>query len=118
MANEYNRPSSPRPTGGALARSLVNRLARGMKAMSRAALLIAWLWVAAGLASISPAGAVVGAAENGARFANEIVMVLNRGGDKAGFCSGVVLSPRVVLTAAHCLRAAQDMLIHYRDEAG
>jgi S1-C subfamily serine protease len=89
-----------------------------MKAMSRAALLIASIWLAAGPAAISPAGAVVGAAENGGRFANEIVMVLNRGGDKAGFCSGVVLGPRVVLTAAHCLRAAQDMLIHYRDEAG
>lgn len=68
--------------------------------------------------SVGPAGAVVGVSEADDRFANQVVMVLTRGGDKASFCSGVVLGPRVVLTAAHCLRPAQDMVVHYRDEAG
>jgi len=78
---------------------------------------LAWL-AAASLGWAAPAAAVVGAADKDARFANHVVMVLTRGADKAGFCSGVVLGPRVVLTAAHCLRPAQDMLVHYRDEEG
>ena len=45
-------------------------------------------------------------------------MVLIRGGDKAGFCSALVLSPRILLTAAHCLRPLRDMAVHYRDDAG
>ena len=44
-------------------------------------------------------------------------MVLIRGGDKAGFCSALVLSPRILLTAAHCLRPLRDMAVHYRDAA-
>jgi S1-C subfamily serine protease len=78
---------------------------------------LAWL-AAASLGWVAPAAAVVGAADEDARFANHVVMVLTRGADKAGFCSGVVLGPRVVLTAAHCLRPVADMLVHYRDEAG
>jgi hypothetical protein len=74
--------------------------------------------LAMGLAGVPPAWAVVGAASDDGRFAPHVVMVLTRDGDKAGFCSGVVLAPRVVLTAAHCLRAIQDMAIYYRDETG
>jgi hypothetical protein len=66
----------------------------------------------------SPAGAVVGPSESGARFADHVVMVLSRGGDREGFCTGVVLGPRAVLTAAHCLRPTRDMAVVYRDTAG
>jgi S1-C subfamily serine protease len=66
----------------------------------------------------SSAGAVVGPAHDGAAFSDRIVMVLSRGGEGSGFCTGVVLSPRIVLTAAHCLRPAADMLVHYRDAGG
>ncbi len=91
-----------------------------MSARRRSALPIAGAlaWLAASFGWVAPAAAVVGAADEDARFANHVVMVLTRGADKAGFCSGVVLGPRVVLTAAHCLRPARDMVVHYRDEAG
>ena len=49
--------------------------------------------VAAAL-SAAPAGAVVGPSELGARFADHVVMVLSRGGDREGFCTGIVLGPR------------------------
>ena len=65
---------------------------------------------------LAPARAVVGA-EPDSRFADRVAMVLIRGGDKAGFCSALVLSPRVLLTAAHCLRPLRDMAVHYRDAA-
>src|SRR3984957_11194055 len=75
------------------------------------------LTLAAALAApLTPARALVGAEPDG-RFADRVAMVLIRGGDKAGFCSALVLSPRVLLTAAHCLRPLRDMAVHYRDAA-
>jgi Trypsin len=68
-------------------------------------------------ALVDPARALTGAAPDG-RFADRVAMVLIRGGDKAGFCSALVLSPRILLTAAHCLRPLRDMAVHYRDAAG
>ena len=73
--------------------------------------------VAALAAPFAPARALVGAEPDG-RFADRVAMVLIRGGDKAGFCTGLVLSPRILLTAAHCLRPLRDMAVHYRDAAG
>jgi hypothetical protein len=70
------------------------------------------------LASVAPVGAVVGASEPGARFADHVVMVLTRGGEREGFCTGIVLQSRVVLTAAHCLGPTRDMAVYYRDSAG
>ena len=89
-----------------------------MNSRRRCAFSIAGALAAAILGWIAPAAAVVGAADQDARFADRVVMVLTRGADKAGFCSGVVLGPRIVLTAAHCLRPVADMLVHYRDEGG
>ncbi|MGB7974187.1 MAG: trypsin-like serine protease [Roseiarcus sp.] len=79
--------------------------------------LLQSLTLAAALAApLVPARALVGA-EPDSRFANRVAMVLIRGGDKAGFCSALVLSQRVLLTAAHCLRPLRDMAVHYRDAA-
>jgi Trypsin len=76
------------------------------------------LALAAALATpLAPARALVGAKPDG-RFADRVAMVLIRGGDSAGFCSALVLSPRVLLTAAHCLRPLRDMAVHYRDDKG
>jgi Trypsin len=73
--------------------------------------------IAALAAPLAPARALIGGEPDG-RFADRVAMVLIRGGDKAGFCTGLVLSPRVLLTAAHCLRPLRDMAVHYRDAAG
>jgi hypothetical protein len=68
-------------------------------------------------AQYAPARALIGAAPDG-RFADRVAMVLTRGADKAGFCSALVLSPRVLLTAAHCLKPLRDMAVYYRDASG
>jgi len=64
------------------------------------------------------AHAVVGRSRDAAQFADRVVMVLTRGAEGSGFCTGIVLAPRIVLTAAHCLHAAADMVVHYRDASG
>jgi secreted trypsin-like serine protease len=87
--------------------------AKGRRAFSAAAAL-----AAASLGWTAPATAVVGAADEDARFADRVVMVLTRGADEQANCSGVVLGPRVVLTAAHCVRPTRDMAVLYRDETG
>jgi hypothetical protein len=45
-------------------------------------------------------------------------MVLKRAAAGAGFCSGVVIAPDVVLTAAHCATTAGDLRILVRDASG
>jgi hypothetical protein len=74
-------------------------------------------FIAALFAPLASAHALVGAAPD-SRFADRVAMVLIRGGDKAGFCSALVLNPRILLTAAHCLRPLKDMAVHYRDATG
>lgn len=65
-----------------------------------------------------PAGAVVGASTDGDAHAGSIVMVLQRRGSAAGFCSGIVIGRTSVLTAAHCVPQGADVRIHYRDAEG
>ncbi len=81
-------------------------------------LLIRFLAAAGACAIGSPALSVVGPASEDQSFAAHVVMVLKRGVDRAGFCTGVVVAPRAVLTAAHCVTAVKDMRVHYRDGAG
>jgi S1-C subfamily serine protease len=93
------------------------RIRRPIKPGHRLAVRIALACL--GLASIAaPARAVVGPDHPDKAFAAHVVMVLQRGVNRAGFCTGVVVAPRAVLTAAHCVTDARNMRIHYRDDSG
>jgi hypothetical protein len=81
--------------------------------------LLVWLFVGLGAcATGSPALSLVGPAAEDQSFAAHVVMVLKRGAGKAGFCTGVVVGPRAILTAAHCAAAIKDMRVYYRGDGG
>jgi Trypsin len=65
----------------------------------------------------APAQALVGPSTEGAAVAPYVVMVLNRTGSVAGYCSGLVVAPDAVLTAAHCVPPGAAVKVHYRDAA-
>lgn len=78
------------------------------------------LRLAAALAAIffsARASAIVGASQEGAAFADRVVMVLSRSPEGSAFCSGLVVDSRHILTAAHCLRAPVDTLVVWGDPA-
>ncbi len=79
--------------------------------MTRAKRLVA---AATFLTLAAPASGVVGPAHDGDAYADRIVMVLARRGERQSVCSGVALGPRLVLTAAHCLADAADTLVAVR----
>lgn len=62
-----------------------------------------------------PARAIVGPSTDGGDLGSAVVMVLNRSGNVAGFCSGIVVRQDVVLTAAHCVPQGAVVKAHYRD---
>ena len=58
------------------------------------------------------AHAIVGKSADGAHWHSHVVMVLSRSGTRAGFCSGVVLTQTIILTAAHCVSDANDTRVY------
>ena len=76
------------------------------------------LLLAASAACATSAGALVGPSQTGGPLERESVMLLKTSGGSAGFCTGVVVSKRAILTAAHCVSSAATMRVHYRDGAG
>ena len=86
--------------------------------MKRLRTLVPLLFTLGLVARPMPAGAVVGASTDGDAHAGSIVMVLQRRGSAAGFCSGIVIGRTSVLTAAHCVPQGADVRIHYRDAEG
>lgn len=63
------------------------------------------------LAVPEPASAVIGGREGGPA-AGSTLMVLNARG---GVCSGIVLSARAILTAAHCVAGSSEIRIHWKE---
>ena len=72
----------------------------------------------AALACALPARAMVGPTSDGAAYAPHVLMVLAQAKGAAGFCSGVVVAPDIVLTAAHCVAAPSATRVHFRDARG
>lgn len=68
----------------------------------------------AGILAAAPAAAVV-AGRDGGPSAASTLMVLNARG---GVCTGIVLSPRTILTAAHCAEGGVDLRIHWKEGGG
>lgn len=97
-----------------MVRFLSQCLSQSVRRFAPAVLALAAAW----LAAASPAGAVVGASEDGSAYGGFVVMVLQRKGSEAGFCSGIVLRRDVVLTAAHCVPPGAALRVHYRDAGG
>ena len=70
-------------------------------------------------AAARPASAIVGASSDASEtVADSAVMVLQRSGPEAGFCTGLVVGPRAVLTAAHCVPPGADLRVHFKNAAG
>ena len=70
------------------------------------------------LLSIPSTGrALVGPSQDGGGLAAHTVMLLKRSGKACGFCTGVVLTREIVLTAGHCAHGASDLAV-YLNEGG
>ncbi len=63
----------------------------------------------------TPARAVVGGVAESGTLSRATVMVLN---SRGGMCSGIVVAPDAVLTAAHCASGAGQYRIHFRAQDG
>lgn len=62
-----------------------------------------------------PASAIVGRSTEGGPLAASVLMVLNRAGPVAGFCSAIVVAQDAVLTAAHCVPPGASIKLHRAD---
>lgn len=64
------------------------------------------------LAVSGSAHALVGKTQPAGAAASHTVMVLKRQASGASFCSGVVIAPGIVLTAAHCVHRAKGVAVY------
>lgn len=65
----------------------------------------------------APALALGGFASSGnAALAPHLVMVLSKSSNRHGACTGSVIAPHVVLTAAHCVAGKQQIAIAYPED--
>jgi len=64
------------------------------------------------LAAGSAGHALVGVSQPGGRAQAHAVMVLKASANGPGNCTGVLIAPRIVLTAAHCVTPAIEVAVH------
>jgi hypothetical protein len=68
------------------------------------------------LGALLPSGAwAILGGDHAPKFAPNLVMILS---DTGSLCSGVVIAPDAVLTAAHCVSGARSFRLHWRDPQG
>jgi secreted trypsin-like serine protease len=85
-----------------LATCTARAIAAGMKALLRVCAIVALL-------SAAPAYAIVGGgAPSNDGVARSVVTIV---GSRGNFCTGAVIAPRIVLTAAHCVQPGSDYKI-------
>ena len=83
--------------------------------MNSKLLVFATLVAISNLALAPSASALVGKTDAPGAAADHTVMVLKRQSSRAAFCSGVVISDRTILTAAHCVAGATGIAIYVPD---
>jgi hypothetical protein len=115
VAEAWIRGSSPRMT--ALFHVTYSQTCTTAQTVASSGMRIYALFITLFLAvSTTPANAIVGADQGEKLPSTHMLMVLREGG---AVCSGVVIHPRVVFTAAHCVGAAPaSVRIHFRSMDG
>jgi secreted trypsin-like serine protease len=76
------------------------------------------LAVACVLVGAAPLRALVGPSGDDGPYAAHTLMVLSQSAGGAGFCSGALIAPNIVLTAAHCVAGTNAPRVHSRDARG
>lgn len=71
-----------------------------------------------GMALAAPASALVGPSREAPELAPYAVMVMDRDGGDASFCTASVIARNVVLTAAHCVTDIPDTQVFFRGGQG
>lgn len=70
-----------------------------------------------GLAFSTPSALALGggAARPDGGLASHLVMVLSKQGNKHGACTGTVITPSIILTAAHCVAGNRQVAVAYKE---
>src|SRR5690348_2572911 len=94
------------PVRASLNLRLATRIARAIAAIMR---MLPVTIACFGLLIVAPAHAIVGGGAPSAEGVGRSVVTIV--GSRGNFCTGALIAPRVVLTAAHCVQPGADYRI-------